>query len=59
MEDGDVIVEIGGEEVTEAVDVQREVSARDPGDTIEVVVVRGSERVTVEAILTERPVRQI
>lgn len=59
LEDGDVIVEIGGEEVTEAVDVQREVSARDPGDTIEVVVVRGSERVTVEAVLTERPVRQI
>ncbi|MBW3591431.1 MAG: trypsin-like peptidase domain-containing protein [Actinobacteria bacterium] len=59
LEDGDVIVEIGGEEVTEAVDVQREVSARDPGDSIEVVVVRGSERVTVEAVLTERPVRQI
>lgn len=58
LEDGDVIVEIGGEEVTEAVDVQREVSARDPGDSIEVVVVRGSERVTVEAVLTERPVRQ-
>ncbi|MEX2588062.1 MAG: trypsin-like peptidase domain-containing protein [Actinomycetota bacterium] len=58
LQDNDVIVEIGGEEVTESVDVQREVSERDPGDSIEVVVVRGSERVTVEAVLTERPVRQ-
>lgn len=58
LQDEDVIVEIGGEEVTESTEVQREVSARDPGESIEVVVVRGSERVTVEAVLTERPVRQ-
>lgn len=58
LQDQDVIVEIGGEEVTESTEVQREVSARDPGDTIEVVVVRGSDRVTVEAVLTERPVQQ-
>lgn len=58
LEDEDVIVEIGGDEVTDSADVQSAVSARDPGDSIEIVVIRDGDRVTVEATLTERPVQQ-
>jgi S1-C subfamily serine protease len=53
--EGDVIVAIAGESVTEASDVQALVRAQRPGDVVDVVLDRGGEQRTVQATLTERP----
>jgi len=52
---GDVIVSIGGETIVTTADVQTAVREHRPGDTVKVVVDRQGERVTVEAVLAERP----
>ncbi|MFO7589797.1 MAG: trypsin-like peptidase domain-containing protein [Acidimicrobiia bacterium] len=52
---GDVIVSIGDTPVETTADVQTAVRENRPGDTVEVVVDRDGERVTIEAVLTERP----
>ncbi len=51
---GDVIVEIDGHAVTEAVDVREAVLDKEPGDTIEIVVLRAGEEKTLEAELGQR-----
>jgi serine protease Do len=51
---GDVIVEIDGDAVTEAVDVREAVLDKDPGDTIEIVILRAGEEQTLQAELGQR-----
>ncbi|MGH8984094.1 MAG: S1C family serine protease [Acidimicrobiia bacterium] len=55
IETRDVIVEIGGDAIEEAGDVPEAIRRHRPGDEIEVVLLRGDERVTVRATLVERP----
>jgi serine protease Do len=55
IETQDVIVEIGGDPIGEAGDVPDAIRRHRPGDTVEVVLLRDSERVTVDATLVERP----
>ena len=55
FEVGDVIVAIGGVSIDNTADVQTAVREHRPGDTVKVVVDRNGERVTLEAVLVERP----
>jgi S1-C subfamily serine protease len=55
IEEGDVLVSIGGDEIDEAGDVPAAIRSHRPGDEVEVVVERDGERVTVNATLAERP----
>jgi len=55
LRDGDVILEIGGDPITESADVQTAVRSQRPGDVVTVVVHRDGERITLDATLTERP----
>ncbi len=52
---GDVIVEFDGQEVTTSAELQSAVDAKRPGDTVEVTVLRGGDRRTVEVTLESRP----
>jgi putative serine protease PepD len=52
---GDVIVAIGGEEVTSPEDVRDAVDSRDPGDEVEVRIRRGGDTRTFTVTLGERP----
>ncbi len=52
---GDVIVAIGDQPVRSGDDVIAAVDAHEPGDQVELDLVRGDERLTVTAILGERP----
>jgi putative serine protease PepD len=53
--DGDVIVEIDGEQVERPDDVTRIVNAHQPGDKLKMEVERGGDRRTVEVTLADRP----
>jgi S1-C subfamily serine protease len=55
LQEGDVIVGIAGQPVTEASDVQALVRGQRPGDTVDVVVNRDGAQRTLQATLTERP----
>ncbi|HEU5301396.1 MAG TPA: trypsin-like peptidase domain-containing protein [Acidimicrobiia bacterium] len=55
VEVGDVIVAIGDTPVDTTADVQTAVRENRPGDTVKVIVDRDGERVTIEAVLAERP----
>jgi serine protease Do len=52
---GDVIVAIDGEQVADAEDLSEILSARDPGDEIEVRLVNASGERTVTLTLEQRP----
>lgn len=52
---GDVIVELGGEPITSMTDVISGILRFDPGDVVDVVVLRDGERVELEVELGERP----
>jgi S1-C subfamily serine protease len=52
---GDVIVAIDGEPVDSGDDVVNGVAARNPGDQIEIELVRDGEHITVTATLGDRP----
>ena len=54
LEVGDVITEIDGDEVSQADDVRERILDQEPGDTVEIVIVRGGDEQTVEATLGER-----
>ena len=54
---GDIIVGIAGEAVTSLSDFYGALEASRPGDTVEVEVVRGRQRVRLEVELSERPER--
>ena len=51
----DVIVQIDQMPIRDAADVQTAIRSHQPGDTIQVVVVRGGQRLTLTAKLTTRP----
>jgi serine protease Do len=51
----DVIVQIGPTAITGSADVQTAVRSHQPGDTVPIVIVRGADRQTVSAKLTQRP----
>ena len=52
---GDVIVEIDGGEIISREDVAREVRRHDPGESVQVEIVRGRDSRTFDIVLTERP----
>ena len=51
LEAGDVIVAIDGDEVTESSQVREQILDKEPGDTVEITIVREGEEQTVEATL--------
>ncbi|HYH57717.1 MAG TPA: trypsin-like peptidase domain-containing protein [Thermoleophilaceae bacterium] len=53
--DGDVIVSVNGERITSTADLADLVSLLQPGDTVELGVIRGGDRRTIEVELGERP----
>jgi putative serine protease PepD len=55
IKEGDVIVELAGQPIQDSADVQTAVRTHRPGDSVKVVVVRGDERVAVQATLSARP----
>ena len=52
---GDVIVEFDGQQVSSSAELQSAVDAKRPGDTVEITVIRGGDRRTVEVTLGTRP----
>ena len=54
LQPGDVIVEIDGDEVSESNDVRGHIVDKEPGDTVDIVIVRDGEEQTIEATLGER-----
>jgi S1-C subfamily serine protease len=54
LEAGDVIVAIDGDEVTESSQVRERILDKEPGDTVEITIIREGEEQTVEATLTQR-----
>jgi serine protease Do len=54
LQAGDVIVEVDGNDISGSRDVQDAVRAREPGDEVEVRVVREGEELTVRAALGRR-----
>lgn len=52
---GDVIVAFDGTTVMTPADLQAAVDSRRPGDTLELTILRGGDRVTVEVTLSRRP----
>ena len=52
---GDVIVELDGREVKSSAELQSAVEAKRPGDKVEITVLRGGDRETVEVTLGDRP----
>ncbi len=52
---GDVIVELGGESIQTVEDLYAAIRARDPGDDVELTVVRDGDRRTVEVVLGRLP----
>jgi S1-C subfamily serine protease len=55
IEEGDLIVEVGDRDVRSADDLTAALTKFDPRETIDVVVVRDGEEVTLEAELDQRP----
>jgi S1-C subfamily serine protease len=55
--DGDVIVAVDGERLTATADLSDVVSLLEPGDSVELEVLRDGERRTIEVELGERPRR--
>lgn len=55
VESGDVIISLGGDDITSMTDVISGILQFDPGDTVDVVVLRDGERVELEITLGERP----
>jgi serine protease DegQ len=54
---GDVIVELGGDSIRTVEDLYSAIRSRDPGDAVELTVVRDGERRTVEVTLARLPQR--
>ena len=54
---GDVIVEVDGDPIRTAEDLYAAIRQRDPGDAVELTVVRGGDRENLDATLARLPVR--
>jgi S1-C subfamily serine protease len=52
---GDVIVEVDGEPVLDFSDLLNRIASSSPGDTLDLTVVRGGERVAISVTLQARP----
>lgn len=52
---GDIIVEINGQAIRDFGDLSQEIGSRTVGDSVNVVVLRGGQRVTVRMTLQDRP----
>jgi S1-C subfamily serine protease len=52
---GDVILTVGGQKVTNTDDLQNALQDKKPGQTIDVEILRGGQRMTVPVRLSERP----
>ncbi len=55
MQPGDVIREVDGRTIREAIDVRRAIFARAPGDRVPVIVERDGEPVMIDAVLAAMP----
>ncbi|MEJ2046768.1 MAG: PDZ domain-containing protein [Dehalococcoidia bacterium] len=55
LEEGDVIVQMDGEEVTNSAELLKAIHNRSIGQTVEIVYWRGDTRNTTEATLTASP----
>jgi hypothetical protein len=55
LEEGDVIVSFGGKETPDLYAYTYALQEHEVGDRVEVVVMRAGQRVTLSAVLTERP----
>jgi len=55
LEEGDVIVQFGGEEIISVDQLIRAIHAREIGETVTIVYWRGDTRYTTQATLTESP----
>jgi S1-C subfamily serine protease len=55
VREDDVIISIGGTEIRSSADVQTAVRSHRPGESVKVVVMRGADRVELDAVLAERP----
>ncbi|HSO94590.1 MAG TPA: trypsin-like peptidase domain-containing protein [Acidimicrobiia bacterium] len=55
LKKNDVIVQIGQTPIKGSADVQTAVRSHQPGDTVQIVIVRGTSRQTLSAKLTQRP----
>ncbi|MGM0432531.1 MAG: S1C family serine protease [Spirochaetota bacterium] len=53
--DGDVIIEIEGVEIDDFADYFSALEATKPGDTVNIVLLRGEKRITLDVELIERP----
>ncbi len=54
---GDIVVELDGEEISTSAELQSEVDAKKPGDTVSITVLRNGDRRTFEVTLGTRPER--
>ena len=54
---GDVIIEVGGDSIRTVEDLFSAIRRRDPGDVVELTIVRGGERREVEVTLGRLPAR--
>jgi putative serine protease PepD len=52
---GDVILTVGGQKVTNTDDLQNALADKKPGQTIDVEILRGGQKMTVPVRLSERP----
>jgi S1-C subfamily serine protease len=54
LQAGDVIVAVDGDDIVEATDVRDKILGHEPGDTVEIDVVRKGEEKTLEVTLGRR-----
>ncbi|HYH61120.1 MAG TPA: trypsin-like peptidase domain-containing protein [Solirubrobacterales bacterium] len=52
---GDIIVSVDGEEISDAEDLPRIISRKDPGETVTLGIVRNGEETEVDVTLEQRP----
>ena len=55
LQAGDVIIKFGGEEINNREELVTAIRTYEPGDTVEIVFMRGEEEKTTEATLIQRP----
>ena len=54
---GDVIVELDGQEISTSAELQSGIDAKQPGDTVTIIVLRDGDRRTLQVTLGTRPER--
>lgn len=59
LQEGDIIIEVDGEEMVEASDLLVSIRDRKPGDQVKVLVDRGGEEMEITVTLEERPPEEL